>query len=145
MRSKALIFSVTFMIMCGGFFSEAGAREEDKYCKDEMRKAAVSSVDFKERLLRKIYFLLANSEEIGLTKEQVSRVKDAKFRLKKSLLLTEAEIEIATLDIQAKLAEEAIDLGTVNSLIDKKYKLKATKEKILIEVLADLKNILTLE
>ncbi len=91
----------------------------------------------------KVMMILSNQDELGLTAEQLQKVKDLKINLKKELIQTNADIEIISLDINSEMMNDTINLETVNSLVDKKYDLKKSKTKSIIAACADLKNILT--
>ena len=95
------------------------------------------------KVLKKAHMILKNKEELGLSEEQVEKIKNLKIETKKSLVKQKAEIEILGIDIKAKLWEDAINTEAVNKLIDQKYELKKAKAKSLVEALASLKNILT--
>ncbi|NQV03860.1 MAG: hypothetical protein HQ532_00015, partial [Candidatus Omnitrophica bacterium] len=56
-----------------------------------------------------------------------------------------AEIDLIAIDIKAALWEDTIDLGSVNTLIDRKYELKKQKTKALVAAYAALKGMLTKE
>lgn len=97
------------------------------------------------RLFYKADLILRNQEELGLSDEQINRIKDLKLKTRKDLIKSEAEIKIITLDINAKMTQETIDIAAINKLIDEKYELEKTKAKSLVKAYAELKNILTEE
>ena len=68
--------------------------------------------------------ILRNKEELGLTDEQVDKIKVLKVETKKSLIRQNAEIDIVSVDLKAAEWEDPIDTAAVNKLIDKKYDLK---------------------
>ena len=61
------------------------------------------------------------------------------------LIKQEADIQILSLDIMAKLHEYPVDVEAVNKTIDQKYDLKKAKAKNLVEAFAKLKGTLTSE
>lgn len=101
--------------------------------------------DLESKFFWRAGFLLQNSEEIGLTDDQVETIKNLKMDLQKNLIRKNAEIEILGLDIRSALKEEDVNQETVNSLIDQKYELKEQKTKDLVSAYLRLKNVLTEE
>ncbi len=98
---------------------------------------------FEKKLFCKLHFVLVHQEKLGLTEEQVSKIKQLKMSTKKDLIKREAEIDLATVDIKAKLCEDKICQKSIGKLIDNKYDLKKEKAKALVGVFAELKNILS--
>ncbi len=98
-----------------------------------------------EMVFHKAHMLLMHQEEMGLSDEQVSKIKSLKIGLKKDLIMRKAEIEIIGVDIKALLWEDSIDTEKVNILLEKKYQLKEKKAKALVKAMADLKAMLTPE
>lgn len=87
--------------------------------------------------------ILKNKEEVGLTDEQVDKIKALKVETKKSLIRQNAEIDIVSVDLKAAEWKDPIDRAEVNKLIDRKYDLKKEKAKSLVAARAALKDILT--
>jgi len=101
------------------------------------------SKDCKEKIFLKAHKILKNKEELGLSDEQVQKIKDLKISAKKDLIRKEAEIDILKVDIKSEMYKDTIDVAAVNAFIDKKYDLKKEKTKSLIAAFVALKNILT--
>jgi Spy/CpxP family protein refolding chaperone len=99
--------------------------------------------NLQEKLMMKAHFLLKNKEELGLTDEQVAKIKALKINTKKALIKQKADIEIIAIDIKAALFEDTIDKVAVGKLIDQKYEIKKTSAKTLVNAMADLKTVLT--
>lgn len=98
-----------------------------------------------EKIFYKAHFLMKNQEELGLSDEQVEKIKDLKVDVKKDLIKKDAEIEILAVDIKAKLYEDKIDVKAINKLVDQKYEIKKEKAKTLVEKYAALKGMLSEE
>ena len=96
-----------------------------------------------EIFFRKAHLALARSTELGLTDDQVSKIKALKYTLEKSAIKENADIKSLGLDIREALEKDAVDTNAVNSLIDQKYTLKAGKAKEDIQAYANLKKILS--
>ena len=101
--------------------------------------------DFEEKVFHKAMLLIKNQEELGLTDEQIKKVKDLKIATKKGVIKKKADIEILSLDIKAALWEDVVDLNALNALIDTKYELKKEKTKSLVAAYVELKGVLTEE
>lgn len=89
--------------------------------------------------------ILKNQEELGLSDEQVEKIKELKISVKKDSIRRKADIDILVLDIKAASWGDTIDINAVNALIDKKYELKKEKAKSLVAADVALKSILTEE
>ena len=98
-----------------------------------------------DKIYRKAGMMYAYQEEIGLSDEQVEKIKVLKMNTKKDLIRRKAEIDVISVDIKSELWEDTIDVDAINTLIDKKYELKKEKAKSLVRAYAELKGILTEE
>ena len=96
-----------------------------------------------EIFFRKAHFALAHAAELGLSDDQVSKIKAIEYTLKKNLIKEDANIKSLGLDVREAIEKDAIDTNAVNSLIDQKYAIKSGKAKETIQAYADLKKILT--
>lgn len=111
----------------------------------EHGKAKEGQWSFEDKFSHKVKMILSNKEELGLSEEQLKKIKELKMATAKDLIRIKAEIDIAALDIEAAMWGEAADTGALNKLIDKKYDLKKEKDKSLAAACAALKGILTEE
>lgn len=117
-------------------------------CKSKMTdtyKKSGAKMSFEDKFSRKIHSIISNSDEIGLSAEQLEKIHALKYGVKKNIIKNNAEIDILALDIKEALGKDDIDTGAVNSLIDKKYAIKAQKTKEIVAACANLKTILTKE
>lgn len=96
-----------------------------------------------EMVLHKAHIALAKAKELGLSDDQVSRIKALTYNLKKSFIKEDADIKTLGLDIREAVTKDTVDTNAVNSLIDQKYALKAAKAKEAVGAYANLKKILT--
>jgi len=99
--------------------------------------------DHEGMFLHKASFILKNAAELGLSDDQVEKIKAAEYSLKKSVIKEDADIESLALDIKEALRKDVVDLNAVNSLVDQKYAIKAQKTKEDIAAYANLKALLT--
>ncbi len=100
-------------------------------------------MDLEQKVFIKIHFVLENSTDIGLTDDQIEQLKTLKYTTKKNLIKDNADIELLELDIRQALGKDEIDTKDINSLIDKKFSIKAQKAKNLVGSYASFKKILT--
>lgn len=96
-----------------------------------------------EMFFHKVRLALAKAAELGLSDDQVSKIKDIEYTFKKSLIKKDADIKSLCLDIKEAVGKDTVDINSVNSLIDKKYAIKADKAKEAVQACANLKKILT--
>ena len=99
--------------------------------------------DHEGMFLHKAAFILKNAAELGLSDEQVEKIKAAEYGLKKSTIKEDADIASLVLDIKEALRKDVVDLNAVNGLVDQKYVIKAQKAKEDIAAYANLKALLT--
>lgn len=106
-------------------------------------KGSGQGCGFEKNLFSKLHLALVHQEKLGLTEEQVAKIKQLKMSTKKDLIKREAEIDLVTVDIKTKLCEDNICQKSIGKLIDKKYDLKKEKAKALVGVFEEMKNILS--
>jgi len=102
-------------------------------------------MNLEDKFFEKLALIMSNREELSLSEEQVAQIKDLKISSKKNLIRTDAEIDIAELDIKVKMWEDPIDTNAISVAIDKKYELKKEKDKSLVVAYTTLKGMLTEE
>ena|SRR3989338_11078088 len=137
---KTKLLSIVFLVVALIFSGMA----IKAYAFEHGRKEA-GHMDLEDKFFKKAHFILENQEELGLSDEQIKKVKELKIKTKKNIIKTDAEIEMTALDIKALMAEDTIDADAVNKLIDKKYDLKKDKVKSSLAAYLELKGILTKE
>lgn len=103
----------------------------------------MSKMDRGDMLSCKAHFIVEKASELGLSDDQVEKVKALKYSAKKNLIKKDADIETLALDIKEALGKDEVDLNAVNSLIDKKYAVKAERTKDLVKACVNVKKILT--
>jgi len=98
-----------------------------------------------EKIVMKAGFLYMNQDALELDEQQVQGIKDLKHQVKKEVIRRRAEIEVMGVDIKTRLYDNPVDVEVVNQLMEQKYALKLEMKKYLVQALADLKAILTVE
>lgn len=103
----------------------------------------MSKMDRGDMFSCKAHFIVEKASELGLSDDQVEKVKALKYSAKKNLIKKDADIETLALDIKEALGKDEVDLNAVSSLIDKKYAVKAERTKDLVKACVNVKKILT--
>ncbi len=93
----------------------------------------------------KLNMVLSQEEELGLTAEQVTALKQLRLNTMKALIRQEAEIEVAALEIKMLMWEESVDVAAVSALIDRKFEVKKEMAKGLVQAYATLTGVLSPE
>lgn len=109
------------------------------------RKGKGHHGDIGNMVCKKAMMMCKNKDELGLSDEQVERIKSLKIATKKNLIKTQAEIDIVKIDIRAEMWKDTVDAEAIKKLIDKEYELKKEKAKSSIDAYVNLKEILTEE
>ena len=76
--------------------------------------------------------LLKHAKEIGLTQEQINKLKTLRLDFKRTEARLEADSKIATLELHAMLEDEQADLNTIQTRVDQ---LKKTEGALLVEAI----------
>lgn len=84
-----------------------------------------------------------NTGELKITENQIKEIKPIELNYQKDKIKYESAIEIVSLDIEAILDDDKIDMKTLNELIDRKYENKISKTKAMFKAFVELKKILT--
>ena len=121
---------VIFAMAVGSCFAYEGG------CKKSKGKSG-------DKVEMKAHKILKNKDELGLSDEQINKVKDLMLESKKDTIKQDAEIQIIALDIKSKMSKDRVDTKAINALIDKKYEVKKAKAKSSVAAYAQLKGILT--
>jgi len=143
---KKLIVVIAFLFLTlsvSAVVPDAYASHKDK--EGGYHKGKSCHAGYGSKVYKKASFVLSNREELGLSDEQVQKIKDLKVKSKKDMIKKKAEIDVLAVDIKAHMYQDPIDINAVNKLIDRKYDLKKEKAKASLKACADLKNILTEE
>ena len=98
---------------------------------------------FEDKVYKKMFYIYANKEELGISEKQEEALKKMKITLKKDMAKKGYQIEEVSIDIKAMLWEDNFDIKAVNELVDKKYAYKSEKAKLLVKAISDLKTLLT--
>ena len=124
MGCAAIICALSTMAFAGG-------------CKDTCSKKG-----WDDKLIGKIYFALQNADDLELTAEQTSDLKELKRSVKKQVIQSDAAVDVVKIDLYAAMAEDPMNVDEVNDLVDQKYDAKKHKAKSLVQAYAKFQSIL---
>ena len=138
---------LTFGLIQSESFADCGSSDCGKkacnYSSSECGKKDCKDKPLGKKLLKKMHMIFNHQDELGISDDQLDKIKDLKIALKKELIQKEADLDIVKVDIRSALYEDEINLDAVNKLIDQKYETKKSKSKKVVSTLAELKKILT--
>ncbi|MFA5388765.1 MAG: hypothetical protein WC312_03300 [Candidatus Omnitrophota bacterium] len=103
----------------------------------------MSKMGMDDMFLMKVRFITANADEIGISDDQMKKVEAVAVDVNKGVIKNKAEIEMTAIDIKSELMKDDVNLNTVNTLLDKKYLIKAQIAKDSAAGCINLKKILT--
>jgi hypothetical protein len=138
MRTKALIFIVSVgLIFAGCAESSAKADKKGMYEQGKDKKSYMEN-----KFYKKMYFILANEDEIGLSEEQKDKIYDLKYNLRKNMITKEADIEVVAIEIKQELKKDEANMSKIDTLLNQKYDMKKQKTRDSIKAYLDLKKII---
>jgi Spy/CpxP family protein refolding chaperone len=94
------------------------------------------------KFLEKVKMIDKYQDELGVSGEQLTKIKDLKIALKKEHIRRDAEIELLKVDITSLLYADQVDVEAVNKLIDKEYSAMKAKTKKSIASYVELNSVL---
>ncbi|MBD3263777.1 MAG: hypothetical protein GF375_01590 [Candidatus Omnitrophica bacterium] len=100
-------------------------------------------MDLEDKFFKKVHFIFAYEDDINLSDDQKEMIINEKFDLKKDLIESKRQIEMIIADVKREFIRDDLDIGTINSLIDRKYDIKKEKAKRVVSAYQNLKNILS--
>ncbi|MBN2144419.1 MAG: hypothetical protein JW774_07340 [Candidatus Aureabacteria bacterium] len=133
-----LVFILCLVFMATGY---AGDMAKKGSCQCHMMKQ--KGVELEGKLFNKLHRIIMDKEDLKISDEQFTKIKDLKHNIKKELIRKQAEIDILAIDIKSKLWEDKIDKEGLDKLIDEKYEVKKAKTKALINAYVELQSLLT--
>ncbi len=146
MKKKLLTLSLitVFVAFLGVSGAWAGHYSMERYgMTGEVKEHC--NLELGEKFTHIAHMLIMSSDELGLTPEQLAKIKDIKKSVMQEMITKEAEANVIKVDICSSLWEDTINTEEINALVDKKYEAKKTLTKDVIKGIADLKGLLTEE
>ncbi len=130
---KNFFLAVIFLLASADCFADHGGRGHGGF------------PGLEEKYFWKSKFLLKNQEELGLSEEQTQKLSAGKFDLKRALIETQAQKDLAMLDIERELHSDKPNREKINAAIDKKIEAERLASRAFAEGLVNIQNILTPE
>jgi periplasmic protein CpxP/Spy len=112
-RTQWMVVTVGVLCVIGASYPSSfaaqghGQMQHDGHDQDEQG-------DHSARYLK---HLLKQAKEIGLTQEQIGKLKALQLEFKRTEARLEADVKIAKLDLQALLEDEKADLGAIQAKV----------------------------
>jgi Spy/CpxP family protein refolding chaperone len=97
------------------------------------------------KFYRQAHKILEHNKELGLTAEQVKKIKALKAQVRKDMIQQDADIQTLKVEINTMMWEAPMDLDETNGLVEQKYELKKKKAKYMVSAYDKLNKILTKE
>jgi periplasmic protein CpxP/Spy len=92
-----------------------------------------------------IRHLLKHDQDIGLTAEQITKLKDMQLNLDKVRIKTEADIQVAERELKSMIEEEKLDLGAIEAKLKQSGDLQVGLRMTSIKTRRDVYALLTPE
>ena len=92
-----------------------------------------------------IRHLLKHEQQLGLTPEQVTKLKDMQLNLDKTRIKTEADIQVSEREVRALTDEEKSDLGAIEAKLKESHNLQVGLRMVSIKAKRDVLALLTPE
>ena len=92
-----------------------------------------------------IRHLLKHEQDIGLTAEQVTKLKDMQLNLDKTRIKTEADIQVAERELKALTEDEKSDLGAIEAKLKQSGDLQVGLRMVSVKARRDVYALLTQE
>ena len=92
-----------------------------------------------------IRHLLKHDKDIGLTAEQVAKLKEMQLNLDKTRIKSEADIQVAERELKALTEDEKSDLGAIEAKLKQSADLQVTLRMVSIKARRDVYALLTPE
>ena len=141
------VFPVALALMLFSSLSHTVVAEENLDKKQKLKKGLFWET--KDLLPHKVYiqadFLIQQGTALGLSEEQINKIRDLKTNLQKESLRNEAEIDIALLELRNEIEKGKTNGIKVPTLIDKEYELKKKMSKDGYNALTEIDKLLTPE
>lgn len=104
-----------------------------------------SQCPFESCLMKSTCCAIKNKEELGLSEEQATKIKDIGSKTKKEVIQLKADSEKVGVDMKAAISANDFNAEAINALIDKNLELKKQTMKTIVNSHAELLAILTPE
>jgi len=90
-------------------------------------------------------FFLGMKDQLGLSDQQVSKLKALKSATEKQMIRTKADLKVLEIELHDLLSQDKVDVKTVDAKVDKMGELQTKMHKAHIHARLDAQSILTAE
>jgi hypothetical protein len=106
---------------------------------------ASSPCPIASKFCKKVCWILEHKEELGLTDDQIAKIKALDLEVEKNSIRGMAEMKIFALEMESRLGQDMVDVEAIESMIDSGMAGMALSAKSTVKAYADLKAIITPE
>lgn len=106
---------------------------------------ASSPCPIASKFCQKVCWILEHKDELGLTDDQVAKIKALDLEVEKNSIRGMAEMKIFALEMENRLSQDTVDVEALESTIDSGMAGMALGAKSTVKAYADLKTIITPE
>lgn len=92
-----------------------------------------------------VSLMLADRDKLGLSEDQIKKIKDLSVKVRKAVIKMGAEIRTLRVDMNTTVWEAPLDLNESNSLLARSHSLFEDRGKFLLNSIHELHQILTPE
>lgn len=116
-----------------------------KYGKGGCKSHAASPCPISSKFCKKVCWIMEHQEELGLTEDQIARIKSLDLQVEKNTIRGMAEMKVFALEIENAMNQPEVDVQAVESMIDTAMAGMALSTKATVKAYADLKAVATPE
>jgi len=142
MNAKLLMASFALIFLLGPGLRSAWADEEHGY---SMRHHGHEASTHHESTGHYLRHLLRHAKEIGLTADQITKLKTIQLDLSRTRIKTEAEIQVAELELAALAEDGKADLSAIETKVKQSEMLEVGLRMTAIKAKRDARALLTPE
>jgi periplasmic protein CpxP/Spy len=142
MNAKLLTVSCALIVLLGPSLRSAWADDEHGY---SMRHRGHEASTHHESTGHYLRHLLRHAKEIGLTADQVAKLKTIQLDLNRTRIKTEAEIQVAELEMAALAEDEKADLSAIEAKVKQSEMLEVGLRMAAIKAKREARALLTPE
>ena len=132
-------------LLIAGFLTVSAAEVMacDKGKSDCMKCAIKKSQCLTSKLKSKVKMLWLSQEDLDISEDQMSKIKDIKHAALKEMIQLKADLDILKVDLMPAFYSEQIDIDTVGPQVEQKYELKKKSALAFTKALSDIQGVLS--
>lgn len=142
MNAKLLMVLCAVIFLLGPSLRSAWADDEHGY---SMRQHGHEASTHHQSTGHYLRHLLRHAKEIGLTADQVAKLKTIQLDLNRTRIKTEAEIQVAELEMAALTEDEKADLSAIETKVKQSEMLEVGLRMVAIKAKREARALLTPE